>query len=75
MSDFLLGVVSPAPAQPPGYTSESGDADDEAGADDAKPELNEETTTQDDGAGVENEAQDASVRKRNKVKLNEVKRG
>ena len=67
LSDFLLGVVSPSSPQPAGDTSESGDADDEAGADDVKPELNEETTSQDDA--VENLSQDnASVRKRTKVK-------
>jgi hypothetical protein len=71
MSDFILGVVSPPSPQPPGDTSESGDADDEAGADDVKPELNEEATTQDDG--VENVAQDGgSVRKRTKVKKKRV---
>ncbi|CAB4015431.1 thioredoxin-related transmembrane 1-like [Paramuricea clavata] len=65
LSDFLLGVVSPSSPQPSGDTSESGDADDEAGADDMKPELNEETTSQDDA--VENVSQDnASVRKRTK---------
>jgi hypothetical protein len=68
MSDFLLGTFSSPSPPPPGYTSESGDADDEAGADDAKPEVNEETTSQDD-TRVENVAQDnASVRKRTKVK-------
>ena len=66
MSDFLLGVVSPHSPPPPGDTSESGDADDEAGADDVKPEANQETTSQDDG--VENVAQDnANIRKRTKV--------
>ena len=67
LSDFLLGVVSSPSPPPPGDTSESGDADDEAGADDVKPEPNQETTSQDDA--VENVAQDNSnVRKRTKVK-------
>ncbi|XP_028392944.1 thioredoxin-related transmembrane protein 1-like [Dendronephthya gigantea] len=65
LSDLLLGVVSPSAPRPPGDTSESGDADDEAGADDGKPEINQENTSQDDEA--ENEAEDSTnVRKRTK---------
>lgn len=66
LSDCLLGVVSPSSPPPPGDTSESGDADDEAGADDGKPEINQENTSQDDE--VENLEQDGTnVRKRTKV--------
>ena len=66
MSDFLLGVVSPAPRQPPGDTSESGDADDEAGADDVKLETKEDTAKIEDDS-AENSADAAGVRKRGKV--------
>lgn len=67
VSDFFLGVVSPASPAPPADTSESGDADDEAGADDGKDVVNDKTTPQDDEA--ENVAQE-NLRKRPKVNKN-----
>ena len=71
LSDCLLGVVSPSSPPPPGDTSESGDADDEAGADDVKQEQNAETPSQEDSA--ENVSQDnANVRKRTKVKRKSI---